>query len=113
MVWIELLAYDAFCAVAAMIVLEVFAWNLRVVANFPRPLPLLLGLILYGLVAFCFALPLLGLGRISWSQGSSSPLFRTMALIGYLISLLLAVLFFKWRHLAVLKSLGYFGNSRD
>lgn len=108
MVWIQLFIYDAFCAAAAMIVLEIFALMLRLVANFPRPLPLLFGLILYGFVALCFALPLLGLERISWSPGSASELFRAVALIGYLLSLLLAVLFFKWRHLNALKSLGYF-----
>lgn len=108
MVWIQLLAYTAFSAVAAMIVLEIFAWSLRLAARFPRPLPLLTGLILYVLVAFCFALPLLGLERIDWLHGSSNELFRTMALVGYLFSLLLAVLFFNWRHVSVLKSLGYF-----
>jgi len=108
MIWIQLLTYHAFCAAAAMVVLEIFAFMLRIVARFPRPLPLLFGLVFYGLVALCFALPLLGLERINWAHGSSSELFRTMGLIGYLSSLLLAVLFFKWRHLAALKSLGYF-----
>lgn len=110
MIWIQLITYHAVCAAAGMIVLEIFAFMLRTVARFPRPLPLLFGLIFYGLVALCFALPLLGLQRIDWAHGSSSELFRTMGLIGYLLSLLFAILFFKWRHLATLKSLGYFQN---
>jgi hypothetical protein len=108
MFWIQLLAYDAFCTLAVIVVLEIFAWSLRIVAKLPRPLPLLIGLIFYGIVAFCLVIPLLGLERINWSQGDASELFRAIALIGYLLSLLIAILFFRRRHLATLKTLGYF-----
>jgi len=108
MVWVQLLTYNVFCTVAAMVVLELFAWSLRSVANSSRSVRLLTGLVLYALVVFLFVLPLFGLERMIGVYERSDELFRHVSLIGYLLSLVLAILFFKSRHLAVLKSLGYF-----
>ncbi|MCB1902290.1 hypothetical protein [Cognatazoarcus halotolerans] len=108
MTWLQLLAYFAVCTVALMAVLEAFAWLLRRVALLPRPLPLLLGLLLYGVVACAFALPLFGLELVQGPSASSSEAMRSVGLVGYLVCLLLAVLFFRRRHLDTLQALGYF-----
>ena len=108
MIWLQLLTYLAVCTVALMAVLEAFAWLLRRVAPLPRPLPLLLGLLLYGLVACAFALPLFGLELVQGPRTAASEAMRSVGLLGYLVSLLLAVLFFRRRHLDTLKALGYF-----
>lgn len=102
--WFQLLAYFVVCTVALMAVLEAFAWLLRRVALLPRPLPLILGLLLYGVVACAFTLPLFGLELV---QGPSEAM-RSVGLLVYLVCLLLAVLFFRRRHLDALKALGYF-----
>lgn len=108
MTWFQLLAYFAFCTVALIAVLEAFAWLLRRIAPLSRPLPLLLGLLLYGIVACAFALPLFGLEFAQKSSAAPNETMRSVGLLGYLVSLLLAVMFFKRRHLDALKALGYF-----
>ncbi|ALV07386.1 hypothetical protein [Roseateles depolymerans] len=108
MIWLQLLAYFAAWTIALMAVLEVFAWLLRRVARLPRPLPLVLGLLLYGVVACTFALPLFGLELVQGPRAASSEEMRSVALMGYLVCLLLAVLFFRRRHLVALRALGYF-----
>jgi hypothetical protein len=106
--WFQLLAYFAVWAVVLMIVLEGFAWLLYRVARLPRPFPLLFGLLLYGVEACIFALPLLGLEIVQGPPKTSSEAIRSVGLVGYLVCLLLAVLFFRHRHLNALRALGYF-----
>lgn len=108
MIWAYLLGYFVACTVGLVVVLEVFAWLLRHLARLRRPFPLLLGLLLYGGVAFMFALPLIGLEFFQSQRAAASAPFRSLGLVGYLVSLLLAVLFFRRRHLHSLKGLGYF-----
>jgi len=110
--WFQLLVYFAVWTVVLMAVLEGFAWLLCRVARLPRPLPLLFGLLLYGVVAFTFALPLFGLEIIQGPRETSSETIRSVGLLGYLACLLLAVLFFKYRHLDALKALGYFKSRK-
>lgn len=106
---IQLVGYLVVCLVVLIVVLEAFAWALRAMVRLQQPVRLLLGLLLYSLVAFFFALPLLGLQYIDrGGAGNSGEPFRTVALIGYLVALLLAVLLFGRRHLGNLKGLGYF-----
>lgn len=108
MIWIQLLAYFAVWTVALLAILEAYAWLLRRVARLPRPLPLLLGLLLYAVLACAFALALLALEFVLSTQEESDELVRSVGLVGYLICLLLGALFFKRRHLDALKGLGYF-----
>lgn len=108
MIWLQLFTYFVAWTVALIAVLEVFAWLLRRVARLPRPLPLLFGLLLYGVVACTFALPLFGLELVQGPPETSSEAMRSVGLLGYLACLLLAVLFFRRRHLEALKALGYF-----
>jgi hypothetical protein len=108
MIWLQLLAYFAVWTTVLIAVLEAFAWLLRRVARLPRPLPLLLGLLLYGVVACAFALPLFGLELVQGPHATSSEATRSVGLLGYLVCLLLAVLFFRRRHLDALKALGHF-----
>lgn len=108
MLWFRLLVFLVVCTAALMVVLEAYAWFLRRVAKLPRPLPLLLGLLCYLVVAFAFALPLFGLQILLGFGAATSEFVRWVGMLGYLLSLLLAVLFFRYRHLDALKSLGYF-----
>ncbi|MDP3871128.1 MAG: hypothetical protein Q8Q80_00570 [Methyloversatilis sp.] len=108
MIWILLLAYFASWAVALMAVLEVYASLLRHVARLPRPLPLLLGLLLYAVLASAFALALFALEFVLGTQEESDEFVRSVGLVGYLMCLLLGALFFRRRHFDALKKLGYF-----
>lgn len=108
MFWLQLLAYFAAWTLALMAVLEVFAWILRRAARLPRPLALLLGLLLYGVVGCTFALPLFGLELVQGPRAAPDENMRLVGLTAYLACLLLAVLFFRHRHLVALKALGYF-----
>jgi hypothetical protein len=106
--WFELFTYFAVCSVALIAVLEAFACLLRRVAPLPRLLPLIMGLLLYGVVACAFVLPLFGLELVQGQSAASSEAMRLVGLLGYLVCLLLAVLSFRRRHLGALKALGYF-----
>ena len=108
MVWIQLLGYFIVWTIVLMGVLEVFARCLRHFARLPRLFALLLSLVLYGVVACVFALPLFGLELVQPRAATHSEAVRMAGLIAYLVSLLLAVLFFRRRHLDTLKALGYF-----
>jgi hypothetical protein len=108
MIWIKLLAYLTVWTVVLMAVLEAYAWLLRCVARLSRPLPLLLGLLLYVVLACAFALALFVLDFVLGPPEESGELVRSVGLVGYLICLLLGAMFFKRRHLNTLKALGYF-----
>lgn len=108
MIWIQLLAYFVVCTVVLIAVFEVFAWLLRRIVCLARPFPLLIGILLYVIIACVFVLPLFGLEFLQRPYLASFELVRLVGGVGYLTSLLLAVLFFRHRHLDALKSLGYF-----
>jgi hypothetical protein len=107
-IWLQLLAYFVVCTVALITVLEVFAWLLRRIAHLPRPIPLLVGLLLYGFVVCAFTLPLFGLELVQGPRATSNEAMRSVGLLGYLVCLLLAVLEFWRRHASAFKALGYF-----
>ena len=107
MIWLKLIAYLVICTVGLMVVLEGYAWLLRRVARLPHPLLLLLGILLYCVIACLFALPGFGLELVLGSLYAYDTI-RYVGIIGWGVSLWIAALFFRYRHLAVLKSHGYF-----
>ena len=106
--WIQLSLYFVVWTVVLMAVLEGFAWLLCRVARLPRPLPLVLGLLLYGVVAGTFFLGIFALEILQGPLTSHSETDREVFLLGYLACWFVGILFFRHRHLDALKSLGYF-----
>lgn len=110
MVWIQLIAYVAASGLGLTLVLEAFGFLLRPVARLPRAASIMCSLLLYGLVAAAFFLALLG---VEFLDSPSIDWFRDAALLGYLLSGLVAVLIFRRRHLSALRALGYFRQRSD
>jgi|GEM_PF-3113136 len=110
MAWIQLLAYLVVSVIGLTLVLELFALLLRPIARLPRAASIACTLLIYGLVAAAFFLVLLGLESF---DSHVSDWFRDAALVGYLLSGLIAVLIFRRRHLASLRALGYFRRRSD
>ncbi len=106
MIWLKLVGFFVAATVSLLVVMEVFAWLLRLVARLPRPFPLLLGILLYGVVACAFAFIFFGLEFVLGPQASET--LRLVGLTGYLVCLLLVTLIFRHRHLHALKVLGYY-----
>jgi hypothetical protein len=106
--WVQLSLYFVVWTVVLMAVLEGFAWLLCRVARLPRPFPLVLGLLLYGVVAGTFFLGILGLEILQGPLISHNQTDREVFLLGYLACWLIGILFFRHRHLDALRALGYF-----
>lgn len=108
MIWTFLFGYFFLCIFALLIVLEAFAWALRRVAFLWHPLKIVFGILSYCIFSFALILPLFGLEIIPEYPAANDEFTREVVLIAYLFLLLLLVLFFRWRHLDSLKTMGYF-----
>lgn len=106
--WISFAFYFLVWTGAIIAVLEGFAWLLGRVARLPRPFPLMLGILFYGIVASTFFLGIFGLEILQGPLTSHNETDREIFLIVYLACWLVGILFFRRRHLDTLKSLGYF-----
>lgn len=105
--WLHLFVYLIVWTITLIGVLEAYAWLLRLVARLPRPLPLVLGLLLYVTVA-CICALVFYVPEFVLGPRESSELAREMWMGGYLVSAFLAILVFRHRHLDALKKLGYY-----
>ena len=103
------MGYFAIWIVVFMGVIEVYGLLLRRTACLPRPLPVLLGTLLFGVLACVYALSFLGLQFVL--QGTAFDTCEDTRLVVVLVCALCLVpslLLFRYRHSATLKSLGYF-----
>jgi Na+/H+ antiporter NhaB len=110
--WLAISAYFVGSTVTLTAAGEGYALLLRWVASRFPTLRLSLGILLYLTFAITFVLSLAGLQWIDQQGTSFNEFEREVGLLAWLLSMLIAVAFFRSRHSSVLHKLGYFQSRK-
>jgi hypothetical protein len=106
--WFKLMLYFTSLTIVLMVIFEVYARLLYRIVCLPRPLRMSLAPLLHCVVVIgaMLCLPLSGLCLVLESLQRSDLLY--VGKLGCSMSILIAALFFFFRHYITLKSLGYY-----
>jgi hypothetical protein len=112
MKWIPHVALLLSSSAGLILLFEIFAFALRRAARLSRTLKFLLSLLAYFLLTLCLTLPVFLFERFDDAERYANEDYGFVTALVYALSLWLAIAFFYQRHMANLKSLGYYQSRR-
>lgn len=88
--------------------LEVFACILKYLSELPGYFKIFTGIICYCVIGLAFLLPIFGLEFYQLNILRFNEKERLIVMVGYILCLLISVMFFRVRYIKCLRSMGYF-----